>query len=103
MLTMIEIKGKTIIYTLPSSNILGQVSPYLFIEKLEDEITLIWPQLKVNKTFASKKQHSHQIYCALPSSFANEQIRLVKLQIELIASSLLIDLKDKIYFAGLAS
>ena len=42
---MIEIKGKTIIYTLPSNNALGQVSPFLFIEKLEDEITLIWPQL----------------------------------------------------------
>lgn len=103
MWIMIEIKGKTIIYTLPSNDVLGQVSPYLFIEKLEDEIALTWPQLKVNKVFANRKQGTHQLYCVLPASFTNEQIRLVKLQIELVASSLLADLKDKIYFAGLAS
>jgi hypothetical protein len=103
MWIMIEIKGKTIIYTLPSNDVLGQVSPFLFIEKLEDEIALIWPQIKVNKVFANRKQGTHQIYCVLPFTFTNEQIRLIKLQIELIASSLLTDLKDKIYFAGLAS
>ena len=102
MLFMIEIKGKTIVYTLPSNDVLGQVSPFLFIEKLEDEIALIWPQLRLNKIFANRKQGTHQLYCVLPSTFTNEQIRLIKLQIELIASNLLADLKDKIYFAGLA-
>jgi hypothetical protein len=100
---MIEIKGKTIIYTMPSNDVLGQVSPYLLMEKLEEQIVTTWPQLKVSKVFASKKQQSHQIYCDLPSTFANEQIRLIKIQIELIANNLLADLKEKIHFAGLAS
>jgi hypothetical protein len=100
---MIEIKGKTIIYTLPSNNALGQVSPFLFIEKLEDEIALIWPQLKINKVFASRNHHYHQIYCVLPIDYTTEQIRLIKVQIELIAASLLADLQKKIYFASLAS
>jgi hypothetical protein len=103
MWVMIEIKGKTIIYTLPSSDVLGQVSPFLFIEKLEDEIALIWPQLKVNKVFVNRKQGTHQLYCLLPSNFALEQVRLVKLQIDIIANKLLTDLKDKIYNASLAS
>ena len=103
MLTMIEIRGKTLIYTLPSNNVLGQVSPHLLIEKLEDEIVTTWPQLKVKTLYATKKQDTYQIYCVLPSTFALEQVRLVKLQIDIIASKLLTDLKDKIYFAGLAS
>lgn len=103
MWIMIEIKGKTIIYTLPNNDVLGQVSPFLFIERLEDEIAVIWPQIKANKVFANRKQGTHQLYCVLPSTFTNEQIRLIKLQIELIASKLLTDLKDKIHFAGLAS
>ena len=100
---MIEIKGKTIIYTLPSNNTLGQVNPYLLIEKLEEQIIMTWPEIKVNKICANRKQSTHKIYCVLPTSFANEQIRLIKLQIELIASNLLFNLKEKIYFAGLAS
>jgi hypothetical protein len=85
---MVEIKGKTIIYTIPNSSHLQQLSPYSFIEKLEDEIVITWPQLTVNKVFSSKKQHSYQIYCVLPSKYANEQVRLIKVQIELIAASL---------------
>lgn len=100
---MIEIRGKTLIYTLPSNEILGQVSPFLLIEKLEDEIVLTWPKLKINKVFAPRKQGTHQIYCVLPSTFALEQVRLVKLQIDIIANKLLTDLKDKIYNASLAS
>lgn len=103
MCIMIEIKGKTIIYTVPSSSNLGQVSPHLLIEKLEDEIVLTWPQLKVKKVFASRKQDNYQIYCVLPANFANEQIRLIKIQIELIAASLLAGLQKNMYFAGLAS
>lgn len=100
---MMEIRDKTIIYTTPSSKVLGQVSPYLLLEKLEDEIALTWPQLTVNKVFVSGKEASHKLFCVLPNGYAKEQIRLIKLQIELIASNLLVELKDKIYFAGLAS
>ncbi len=35
---MVEIKGKTIIYAAPGADQLGQVSPYLFIERLADEL-----------------------------------------------------------------
>jgi len=100
---MVHIKGKTIIYTAPASGQLGQVSPYLLVERLADELVDTWPQLKVNKVFATRKQGSYQIYCVLPTHFTNEQIRLVKLQIELIACNLLAELKDKIYNAWLAS
>lgn len=103
ILAMIEITGQTIIYTVPSSNVLGQVSPYLLLEKLEDEIALIWPQLTVNKVFVSGKEATYKLFCVLPNAYAREQIRVIKLQIELIASNLLTEIKDKIYFAGLAS
>ncbi|MBI4852255.1 MAG: hypothetical protein HY819_10705 [Acidobacteria bacterium] len=99
---MVEVKGKTIIYTVAGSEQLGQVSPYLFVERLAEQLVDTWPQLKVNKIFASKKQHSHQIHCVLPSNYANEQIKLIKSQIELIAASLLADLQDKINWAKMA-
>lgn len=96
---MVQIKGKTIIYTVPESSQLGQISPYLLIERLAEEITTIWPQLKVNKIFGSKKQHSYQIRCILPTNYADEQVRLIKAQVELIATSLLTDLQEKINWA----
>lgn len=99
---MVQIKGKTIIYTTPDSDQLGQVSPYLFIEKLAEKISEVFPSLRVNKVFASKNQHAHQIYCKLPSSYANDQIRLIKVQIDIIAASLLADLQEKIYSARIA-
>lgn len=99
---MIEIKGKAIIYTIEEDN-LGQVSPYLFSERLAEEINKVFPFLKVNKLFASKKQTMMQIYCLLPAHYTKEQVHLIKIQIELLSSNLLADLKDKIYFAGLAS
>ena len=96
---MVRIKGKAIIYTAPGSDQLGQVSPYLLMERLADELVNTWPQLKVNKVFASKKQQYHQIHCVLPSKYADEQVRLIKAQIELIAASLLADLQEKINWA----
>jgi len=51
---MVQIKGKTIIYAAPASDQLGQVSPYLLVERLADELVNTWPQVKVNKVFASK-------------------------------------------------
>jgi hypothetical protein len=96
---MVRIKGKTIIYTVPESDLLGQVSPYLLVERLAEKLSVTWPQLKVNKVFASKKQHSHQVYCVLPGAYAEEQVRLIKAQVELIGASLLADLQEKIQWA----
>lgn len=102
MLIMIEIKGKSIIYTLEISN-LGQLNPYLFIERLAEEVSNVWSFVQVNKVFSSKWQSTFQIHCFLPNHFTKEQIKLIKIQIELTANSLLADLKDKLFFAGLAS
>lgn len=96
---MIKIKGKTIIYTIPESEKLRQVSPYLLVERLADELVSTWPQLKVNKVFSSKNQHSYQIYCVLPNNYTGEQVRLIKAQIELIAARLLVELQEKIEWA----
>jgi hypothetical protein len=93
---MLDIKGKTIIYTTPEGSQLGQVSPYLLVERLVQELEMTWPQMKVNKVFASKKQHSHQVYCALAESYTEEQVRLIKAQIELISARMLVDLQEKI-------
>jgi len=102
MLIIIEIREKTIIYTLETSSLEG-LNPYLFIERLAEEILNVWPFLRVNKVFSCKKQSTFQIHCLLPTHYTQEQIKLVKIQIELIASKLLIELKDKPFFAGLAS
>lgn len=96
---MVQIKGKTIIYTTPDSNQLGQVSPYLFIERLAEELVKTWPQIMVNKVFGSKKEHSHQLFCKLPGNYTDGQAKLIKAQIELIAASLLADLQEKINWA----
>jgi len=98
---MIEIKEKTIIYTLEANNLEG-LNPYLFIERLAEEILNVWPFLRVSKVFSSKKHSCFQIHCHLPTHYTQEQIRLIKIQIELLISKLLTDLKDKLFFAGLA-
>ena len=89
-------------YTIEANNLEG-LNPYLFIERLAEEILNVWFFIEVKKVFSSKKQSSLQIYCLLPSHYSKEQIKLIKIQIELIASKLLIELKDKLFFAGLAS
>ncbi len=100
---MVEIKGKTIIYKVPISGRLGLVSPYLFIDRLGDEITENFPQMQVDKLFASRKEAFHQIYCKLPKHYSKEQIFLLRKQVEIIAANLLKDLEGKIYLARLAS
>ena len=99
---MVHTKGKTIIYIVPESNQLGQVSPYLFVERLADELVSTWPQIKVRKAFASKKKHFHQIYCVLPNGYTDEQVRLIKAQIEMLAGGLLVDLQKKMDWAKIA-
>ena len=99
---MIEIKEKTIIYTLEANNLDG-LNPYLFVERLAEEILNVWSFIEVKKVFSSKKHSRLQIYCHLPSHYSKEQIKLIKIQIELLASNLLVELKDKLFFAGLAS
>lgn len=99
---MVEIKGKTIIYKVPNS-LVGLVSPYLLMERLAYEIADTFPQIQVNKLFASRMENFHKVYCNLPKHYSKEQILLVSKQIEIIAASLLEDLQEKIYLARLAS
>lgn len=99
---MIEIKGRAIIYKVPINSLLGLVSPYLLIDRLADEIVETFPQIQVNKIFASRREAFHQIYCNLPKHYSREQIFLISRQIEFIAADLLKDLQEKIYLARLA-
>ncbi|MBI1829278.1 MAG: hypothetical protein HYR87_07390 [Thaumarchaeota archaeon] len=100
---MTEIKYNCIIYQVPSKSELGVVNPYLFVESLAEEISKVFYQIKVRKKFASRKQKTHQVYCQLPKEYEIQQLRLIKIQIEVIASSLLAEIKEKMRFAGLAS
>lgn len=102
MVIMIKAKGKIILYRV-DSELLGQVSPYLFVERLAEEIMKVFPFLVVKKLFSSKKQSSLEIHSLCPSNYSDQQVNLIKIQIELIASNLVLELKDKIYFAGLVS
>lgn len=97
---MTEIKENIIIYKVPSNDELGQVNPYLFVETLAEEITKVFGQIKVNKKFASRKQKTHQLYCLLPKDYQIEQLRLIKVQIEVMANSLLAEIKEKMRFAA---
>jgi hypothetical protein len=99
---MIKIQGKTLIYKI-QANELGEVNQYLFVDRLAEEINKVFPFLEVNKLLPSKKQSSMEIYCLFPTHYTKEQINLIKIQIELLSSNLLAELKDKIHFAGLAS
>jgi hypothetical protein len=100
---MFEIKDNQIIYTLPDKDSLEPVNPYLFIERLTDEIRKIWPYLELKTVFARRRNFNHKIYCCLPDSFASQQVKLIRMQLELIANNLLLELKAKIHLAGLAS
>jgi hypothetical protein len=99
---MIEIKDNVIIYKVPINGDLGLISPYLFIERLSDEIIESFPQIKVNKLFASRMEAFHQIQCNVPKYCSREKILLLGEQIELIANNLFERLEEKIYFARLA-
>lgn len=99
---MVETKKNAIIYKVPVNSGLGLVSPYLLIDRLADEIVETFPQIQVNKIFASRREAFHQIYCNLPKYYSKEQIFLISRQIELIAANLLKDLQEKIYLARLA-
>jgi hypothetical protein len=100
---MFEIKDNQIIYTLPDNDSLEPVNPYLFVERLTDEIRKIWPYLELKTVFARRRNFNHKIYFYLPDSFTSQQIKLIRIQLELIANNLLLELKAKIHLAGLAS
>ncbi len=99
---MVEVKDNVIIYKVPINSNLGLVSPYLFIERLADEIIQRFPQLKINKVFASRMEAFHQIQCNVPKHYSKEKILVLCKQVELIANKLFERLQEKIYFARLA-
>lgn len=99
---MVEIKGNVIVYKVPINGDLGFLSPYLFIERLADEVTETFPQIQVNKLFVSRKEAFHQLHCNIPKYYSRKQILLLGRQIEIIATGLLEDLQEKIYLARLA-
>lgn len=99
---MVEIKGNVIVYKVPINGDLGFLSPYLFIERLADEVTETFPQIKVNKVFVSRMEAFHQLHCNMPKHYSREQILLISKQIEIIAASLLKSLQEKIHLAKLA-
>jgi len=103
MLDMFEIADNQIIYTLPDKDSLEPINSFLFVERLTDEIRIIWPHLHFKTVFARRRSFNHKIYCYLPDSFTYQQVRLIKIQLELISNNLLLELKSKIYLAGLAS
>ncbi len=103
MLDMFEIADNQIIYTLPDKDSLEPINPFLFVERLTDEITITWPHLHIKTVFARRRNFNHKIYCSLPSNFNHQQVRLIKAQLELISNNLLFELKSKIHLAGLAS
>ncbi len=100
---MKELKENLIIYKVPSPEELGRVNPYLFVDSLAEEISRIFYQIKVQKKFASRKQKTHQLYCHLPKEYEIQQLKIIKIQIEVIATSLLTEIKEKMHWAGLAS
>lgn len=103
MLYMFEIKDKTITYTLPDNEVLDPINPFLFVERLTDEIRKTWPhQVEIKPLFARRRNFNHKICCSLPSNFDHQQVRLIKVQLELISNNLLFELKSKIHLAGLA-
>lgn len=99
---MVEIKGNVIVYKVPINGDLGLLSPYLFIERLADEVVETFPQIQVNKVFGSRMEAFHQLHCNMPKHYSKEQILLISQQIELIAASLFERLQEKIHFARLA-
>ncbi len=99
---MIETKGKVIVYKVPINGDLGLLSPYLFIERLFDEVVETFPQIKVNKVFVSRIEAFHQLHCNMPKHYSKEQVLLISKQIEIIATSLLKGLQEKIHLARLA-
>jgi hypothetical protein len=99
---MVEIKDNVIIYKVAINGDLGLISPYLFIERLADAIVEAFPQIKVNKLFASRMEAFHQIQCNAPKHYSKERILELGKQIELIANNLFEGLQEKIYFARLA-
>lgn len=98
---MVEIRGNIIVYKVPINGDLGLLSPYLFIERLFDEVVETVPQIKVNKVFVSRMEAFHQLRCSMPKHYSKEQILLISKQIEIIAARLLKNLQEKIHLAKL--
>lgn len=99
---MVEIRGNIIVYKVPINGDLGLLSPYLFIERLFDEVVETFPQIKVNKVFVSRMEAFHQLHCNVPKHYSKAQILLISKQIEIIAARLLKSLQEKIHLAKLA-
>lgn len=98
---MIEVREKTIVYKAEEEE-LGEVNGYLLIERVAEEIIKTFPSVEVKKVMGSKKQRSRQIECLLPSSYEKEQVRVIKVQIELIGARILSELKEKIISLAIA-
>lgn len=77
MLDMFEIADNQIIYTLPDKDSLEPINPFLFVERLTDEITITWPHLHIKTVFARRRNFNHKICCSLPSNFDHHQVRLI--------------------------
>ncbi len=83
-----------------SSNTLGLISPYLFVEKLKEKILLKLPNIKVSVVYHTKGQAKEQplvqLKCFSSKSIPNYQIDNIKEEISFLAFTLENELNSKI-------
>ncbi len=83
-----------------SSNTLGLINPYLFVEKLKEKILLKLPNIKVSVTYHTKgetPEHSLvQLKCFSSKNIPVYKVNNIKEEIDFMAATLRSDLDDKI-------
>lgn len=88
-----------IIYQLNLNNkSLGLVNPYLFVERLKDEIILKIPNVKVKVNYNTKGNSPYllQLKCFCSKSISLHQLGNIEQEISFIVSSLESELTEKI-------
>lgn len=94
-----DVSDNKLVYQLSlSSSTLGLINPYLFVEKLTDELLLKLPSIKVKIVQNTKSQNQNflQLSCFCSSHIPDYQINNLREEIVFIAATLQDKLNNKI-------